>query len=153
MTTGAPGRARRDRALVLWLLTAVFFLRVLGQALVTCFEVGVLPPMAAWYSGLLPYPVLLPVQALILAAQIAIDRHVWRGDGFFAGPRPRWGRALRWVSYGYGLAMLVRYLVTRSHAIPVFFHEVLATYLFVLAGVHLPATAGAPARRGEASES
>ena len=44
-------------AWVLWTLLALFVLRVTGQALVAFLEVGFLPPMSEWYSGLLPYPV------------------------------------------------------------------------------------------------
>ncbi len=43
-------------------LAFLFLLRVLGQVLVAFFEVGPLPPMAEWYSGLVPYPVLLRVK-------------------------------------------------------------------------------------------
>jgi hypothetical protein len=118
---------------VLVLLTALFAGRVLGQALVAFLGVGWLPPMEAWYSGLLPYPVLLPLQGLILGIQIAVDRDVWRGRGFFAPPRPAAGRALRWLAAAYAVAMVVRYALTRSHLVPIAFHLVLAAYLFVLA--------------------
>jgi hypothetical protein len=53
-------------AIILWLLTFLFFLRVLGQVLVAFFDVTFLPPMPYWYSGLLSYPVLLTSQILIL---------------------------------------------------------------------------------------
>jgi len=92
--------------------------------------------MSAWYSGLLPYQVLLPVQILILGAQLTIDWQVWRDTGFFARPRPRVGRTLRGFSYVYALAMLVRWLVTRTHGIPIAFHWVLAAYLFTLGGFY-----------------
>jgi len=92
--------------------------------------------MSAWYSGLLPYPVPLPVQILILGAQLTIDWQVWRDAGFFARPRPRVGRTLRGFSYVYALAMLVRWLVTRTHGIPIAFHWVLAAYLFTLGGFY-----------------
>jgi hypothetical protein len=70
-------------AALLWLLLALFALRVLGQALVAFFDVGFLPPMAAWYSGLLPYQYLLPSQIAIVAlmAKIAVD--FTRRRGFF----------------------------------------------------------------------
>jgi hypothetical protein len=121
-------------ASVLTLFTALFFARVAGQALVAFAGVTWLPPMDAWYSGLLPYPVLLPAQILILGAQLTIDWQVWRGTGLFARSRPRVGPALRGFSYVYALAMLVRWLVTRTHGIPIVFHWVLAAYLFTLGG-------------------
>ncbi len=132
---------RRGYAVVLGALAFAFFLRVLGQVLVAFFRVDFLPPMAAWYSGLLPYPVLLPSQCLILVVQAKISLDVWRDSGFFATRRPRAGKVLCWFSYVYFAGMVLRYVLTMSlyperrwftGAIPIFFHWVLAGYLFVL---------------------
>ena len=125
-------RPASRRAIVLCALTALFGARVLGQALVAFLGVHWLPGMDAWFSGLLPYPVLLPIQIVIVLVQIVIDRDVWRGDGFFARRRPRAGRRLQWLAGVYALAMIVRYAITRSHLIPIVFHWVLAAYLFTL---------------------
>ena len=57
--------ARRRLALLLWMLSLLFGARVLGQALVEFAGVTWLPAMEAWYSGLVPYGVLLPAQMLI----------------------------------------------------------------------------------------
>src|SRR3989449_8511904 len=58
-------RSRRSMyATVLWFLLFLFCLRVAGQALVAAFAVPFLPPMQQWYSGVMPYPILLPVQIL-----------------------------------------------------------------------------------------
>ena len=93
------------------------------------------------YSGVLPYPLLLPVQILILLVQVKISTDLWRGVGFFAPRRPRTGRTLCWASYFYASGMVVRYVLTMSlHSerrwfhgtIPIFFHLVLAAYLFTL---------------------
>jgi hypothetical protein len=111
------GRAVRLPPLLL-VLTALFLARVVGQALVALLGVGWLPPTESWYSGLLPYPLLLPVQVLILIAQGVIGRDVWRGQGFFARYRPRAGGRLQWLAVAYALAMLIRLVVTRSHPIP-----------------------------------
>jgi hypothetical protein len=113
-------------------LTVLFAARVVGQALVAFVGVPWLPPMEAWYSGLLPYPVLLPIQAVILGLQAAIDRDVWRGHGVLARPGARAGRGLQWFACGYALVMLVRLLVTGTHLIPVTFHWTLAAYLLTL---------------------
>jgi hypothetical protein len=121
-------------ALVLTALTVLFAARVVGQALVAFAGVPWLPPMDAWYSGLLPYPVLLPIQLVILGFQAAIDRDVWRGHGVFARPSDRMARRLRWFACAYALAMLVRLLVTGTHLIPVVLHWGLAAYLLTLAG-------------------
>ena len=124
----------RRAATVLTIVSALFFARVAGQALVAVAAPSWLPPMDAWYSGLLPYRVLLPVQILILGVQLAITRQVWRGAGFFARPHARLGGALRGLGAVYALAMLLRWIITRTHAIPIAFHWVLATYLFTLGG-------------------
>lgn len=129
-------RAQRAYAVVLCLLAFLFFLRVLGQALVVFFAVKFLPPMTAWYSGLIPYSVLLPIQALILVVQGKIGVDFWRGSGFFVTCRPMMGRLLRWFSYVYFASMCLRYILTGTLFIPVFFHWILAGYLFVLGHYH-----------------
>jgi hypothetical protein len=57
----------------LWLLLGLFVLRVMGQALVAFLDVEFLPPMEAWYSGLMPYEVLLPSQIVIVAVMAKIS--------------------------------------------------------------------------------
>ena len=122
------------------LLAALFAVRTLGQLAVTYGGVTFLPPVEQWQSGLLPYPALLASQAIILLLLALVTRDVWRGRGPFAVSRPRLGTALAWFSAAYALAMVVRYAVTMAlrpewrwfgHAIPVAFHLVLATYLFL----------------------
>ena len=125
----------RGPAIVLTVLTALFLGRVAGQALVAFADVPWLPPMEAWYSGLLPYPVLVVAQLAILSAQVTIDWRMWRGGGWLAAPRPRLGRALRVFAWIYALAMVLRWVLTRTHAIPIAFHGVLAAYLFTLGRV------------------
>jgi hypothetical protein len=118
---------------LLWALTVLFLARVLGQVLVAFAGVTVLPPNESWYSGLLPYPLLLPLQMVILALQVKLNLDAARGTGLLTRPRPRLGRGLRCIGSLYALAMVVRYLVTGTHAIPVAFHLVLAAYLLILA--------------------
>lgn len=113
------------RTVSLWILLTLFILRVLGQLIVVLFAPPWLPPMEAWYSGLMAYPLLLPSQIAIIALMIWMIRR---------GPPAR-----RWpvVAFAtiYALAMIVRYTILRTHEIPVFFHLVLATFLFVWCGV------------------
>src|SRR5256712_12842011 len=101
-------------ATVLWFLLFLFCLRVAGQALVAAFAVPFLPPMQQGYSGGMPYPILLPVQILIivLLAQVATD--VTRRRGFFVVPRRTMGRFLEWVRYLYWAGMAVRYVVSMA---------------------------------------
>jgi hypothetical protein len=136
----------RGPAVLLTVLTVLFLGRVAGQALVAFAHVPWLPPMEAWYSGLLPYPLLVVTQVAILSAQVTIDWQMWRGGGWPAVPRPRLGRALRAFAWIYALAMLLRWVLTRTHAIPVAFHGVLAAYVFtlgrVLSAARTPRAAG-----------
>lgn len=133
-------------AVVLWLLASLFLLRVLGQILVASLQVTWLPPMAQWHSGLMPYPMLLPVQVLILMVMMKIGRDFSRGEGFFVRPRRLLGRPLVWFSVLYAASMVLRYVVTMAlhperrwfgGTIPIIFHWVLAGYLFVLGRYHL----------------
>src|SRR5438105_1286014 len=103
---------QRTYAIVLGVLAFAFFLRVLGQILVAFFHVDFLPAMAEWYSGLLPYPVLVPIQLLILVVQVKVSLDIWRDSGFFAIRRPRAGQILCWFSYVYFAGMVLRYILT-----------------------------------------
>lgn len=136
----------RRYAIVLWSLMFLFFLRVLGQVLVAAFDVRFLPPMDEWYSGLLPYPILLPIQILILVLQTAMCVHFSRGAGFFVRAKPTAGRIIHGFSYVYFFSMVVRYIVTMAMhperrwfggTIPIAFHMVLAAYLFVFSRFHV----------------
>jgi len=134
-----PGRGP---VVVLSVLAGLFFLRVLGQALVALAGVTVLPAMPEWYSGLLPYPLLLPAQLVILLVQGKISLDLARGHGFFVTRRPRAGRGLQRLAAVYFLAMVLRYALTMAWyperrwlgtgTIPIVFHWVLAAYLFTL---------------------
>src|SRR5437879_7372841 len=83
-------------ATVLWFLLFLFCLRVAGQALVAAFAVPFLPPMQQWYSGVLPYPILLPVQILIIVLLAKVATDFTRRRGFFVVPRRTMGRLLQW---------------------------------------------------------
>src|SRR5688572_2604854 len=61
-----PRRVNWPYAHLLWFLLFLFCLRVVGQGLVAAFDVPFLPAMNQWYSGVIPYPILLPVQVLII---------------------------------------------------------------------------------------
>ena len=131
----------RAYAVLLGVLSLAFAARVLGQLLVAVFDVKFLPPMEAWYSGLIPYPALLAIQLVILAVQLEISRELWVGARAVSVPRPVVGRALAWISVVYFLTMVGRYLVTSvvlpeagrfGDTIPIVFHWVLAAYLWVL---------------------
>lgn len=132
-------------ATILWALLLLFFLRVLGQVLVAAFAVSFLPPMSEWYSGLIAYPILLPIQMLIIILLTKVCLDFTRGRGFFVLQRPAAGRALLWFGWIYFGGMVIRYIVTMAvhperrwlgGTIPIFFHFVLATYVLVVGHYH-----------------
>jgi len=126
---------------LLALLTLLFALRVLGQALVAFFGITWLPAMEQWFSGLIPYPTLLVIQLLMLILMVKITGEIWRGKGTFAIPRPHWSQFLMKFSAVYAGAMVVRYALTMilhpemrwfGSVIPITFHFVLAGFIFVM---------------------
>lgn len=139
--------AARGCPAAMWLLLFLFFLRVLGQVLVAVLGVPFLPPMEDWYSGLIPYPVLLPLQLAILALMIRVSSDVSREAGFFAVPRPKLGRVVIGLAAVYFAAMAARYAVTMAlhperrwlgrGTIPIVFHWVLAAWLFAFGRYHV----------------
>jgi hypothetical protein len=101
-----------------------------------------LPDMEAWYSGVVPYSLLLPVQiaVLMVMAVVASDPRIRSGD--FARSHPHVARALRMFAGIYFMAMAGRLAVNvtmngadfwREGAIPVASHWVLALFMLVSA--------------------
>jgi len=130
---------------LLWLLLFAFCCRVLGQALVAFLHVPWLPPMEAWYSGLMAYPLLLPTQLLIIAISTKVCLDFTRGDGYFVQARPMFGRGVLWFGYVYLAAMILRYIILMSlypearwfgGTIPIFFHWVLASFIIAFGQSH-----------------
>lgn len=127
------------------LLTALFFLRVAGQALVALGSVGWLPAMEHWSSGLIPYPALLAIQIVMLVVMVKISTDIWRGKGFFTNPRPSRARVLLAFSAIYAASMALRYVLTMifrpemrwfGGTIPIFFHFVLAAFIYLWGKFH-----------------
>jgi hypothetical protein len=120
----------------LWSLLALFVLRVVGQALVAFFDVRFLPPMEAWYSGLMPYPYLLPSQIILIAVMARICLDFTRGRGFFFEPRKFFAGAWLWFGYLYLAAMIARAVFLWDHPIPIVFHWVLASFVIAVGLSH-----------------
>lgn len=125
---------------LLWACVALFAFRVIAQAEVLLLEPAWLPDMDAWYSGLLPYPLLLPAQIVILALMAVVAWNPRVRRGLFARAHPRTAGALRVLALVYFLAMAARLIwIVETHgfeywregAIPVAFHWVLALFLLV----------------------
>jgi hypothetical protein len=135
-------RQGREVALLLWSCIALFAARVIGQFEALVAAPAWLPDMDAWYSGLLPYYLLLPAQIalLMVMAVVAWNRRVRTGR--FAMARPRVAHALRGLALVYFLVMALRLGLDvhdngaefwREGAIPVAFHWVLALFVLVSA--------------------
>ena len=127
----------------LWGLLALFVARVVGQVIVVLRHPPWLPEMKQWYSGLLPYPLLLPIQVVYIVVMTWIAVDFSRGNGTFVVPRPALGAVLVWLSYVYAAGMVVRLVVwlrkppaERRAWIPIIFHIVLAAFLWVFASWH-----------------
>src|SRR5687768_14383110 len=100
-------RSAKGRAKWLWILLALFCLRVLGQVLVAFWNVRSLPPMSEWFSGLIPYPVLLASQVLIIVLLGTVCIQFSRGRGWFVERRRKFGLALTYFGLIYLGSMVV----------------------------------------------
>lgn len=135
----------RKLASLLWLLLFLFVLRVVGQMLVVFAGVTWLPPMEAWYSGLMPYPYLLPSQWIIIVLLVKVCRDFTRGTGLFVSSKRAFGNPVLYFGYVYLAVMVLRYILRMSFypeerwfggTIPIFFHYVLATYVILFGRFH-----------------
>ncbi len=133
-------------SLLLAAFTLLFILRVCGQILVAIVDIDFLPPFEQWYSGLLPYSVLLPIQILIIGVMLKIVLDFAKRSGFFITPKPRAAVFIKWFSYVYFLSMGARYVITMTlypelrwftGTIPIWFHMVLAAFLYTFSHYHL----------------
>ena len=114
----------------------LFILRVLGQALVAFADVPFLPPMEAWYSGLMPYEYLLPSQIAIIGVMAKICADFSRRAGFFFEKNRFFATAWLWFGYVYLAAMIARAVFLWDHPIPIVFHWVLAAFVIIVGLSH-----------------
>ena len=119
------------------LLLVLFLGRVIGQILVATTAPSWLPPMARWYSGLMPYRLLLPTQIVFVVVMTAMTIGVDRQSPPFGTLSADAGARVVWASYVYALGMVVRSIryaratpERRGVLIPIVFHFVLAGFLF-----------------------
>ena len=128
----------RARLVTLWACIFLFFLRVVGQLEVLMVAPPFLPPMSGWYSGLIPYPILVPVQIAILMLMSALVVCEMRAP-FGTGKWMPWVRGFALVYFAVMcLRLMLQFLrgadnVIDAGGIPVAFHWVLALFLLVLA--------------------
>lgn len=133
-----------DLAPILWLLTALFAVRVIGQVVVVLHAPSWLPPMDDW--NLVAYRLLLPAQLVILGVMTWIDVSFSTSSGPPVDRAEAFGWALVGFSAVYAGAMAIRYAVRMRRrpgarwfggTIPIVFHLVLATYLYALGSFHV----------------
>jgi len=89
-------------------LLVLFIGRVLGQVLVATIAPSWLPPMARWYSGLMPYRYLLPTQIVFIVLMTTMTIGVARQSAPFGTISAGAGGWIVWASYVYALGMVVR---------------------------------------------
>lgn len=131
---------------LLAVLLGLFVLRVVGQVVVVLAQPRWLPPMREWYSGLLPYGALLPIQVVFIVVMGRMTTDVWSGGVGWAAPRLGIGATLVWLSFVYAGGMVARFVVwlrrppeRRRAWIPIIFHVVLAAFLWVFGSWHIAA--------------
>jgi hypothetical protein len=134
----------KHSVLLLWSLTALFMMRVLGQMIQHWHPQTWLPAFDAFQGSGLPYWLLLSVQLLILAAMI---RYAWQVQTGTLHATPRTGVTLLWLGGIYMVGSLTRLAVGIaipsapawfSTWIPACLHVVLAGYVLTLASCHRP---------------
>ena len=135
-------RSSREYARWLWLLLALFIVRVIAQPLALLTSAPFLPPFEAWHSGLLPYPALVAAQLLIIAW---LARTAWRFSNAAVTPSYRVGVSMLTLGAVYFAVMLLRLVLGLtilssnrwfSSILPTVFHLVLASYLLVYGHFH-----------------
>ena len=142
----------RDYARLLWLLLALFVIRVIAQPLALLTSAPFLPPFEAWHSGVLPYPALVAAQLLIIAWLAHTASRMSKGS---VSPSYRVGVTMLTLGAIYFGVMLMRLVLGLtilsssrwfSSVLPTVFHLVLSSYLLVYGHFHFR-----HASRGEAA--
>ena len=137
------GSPRSAHAALLAALTALFLLRVAGQAIQRWLPQPWLPPFGAFQGSGLPYAVLLSAQLAILAVMLHV---CWRVRSGALLPNARVGRILAWCGGLYMAGSCLRIAVGLALPgapawftawIPAAFHPVLAGFVLVTADYHL----------------
>jgi hypothetical protein len=144
----------RAYAVVMVVPLVLFLGRVVGQILVATTAPSWLPPMARWYSGLMPYRWLLPTQIVFLVLMTAMTLGVYRQSAPLGTLSRDAGAWIVWASYVYALGMVarsIRYALAmperRGVLIPIVFHFVLAGFLFAYGSTAIERSTVIPSER------
>ncbi len=132
------GAASKRHALLLFGLTALFVLRVGGQALQRWYPLHVLPPFDAWQGSNAPYPLLLSMQLLLVFVMLRVCWRTARGTN---PPRRRLGIWLAACGVIYMAGSVLRIVIGLTVAdAPAWFSAwISAVFHLVLAGFVLTA--------------
>ena len=125
---------------LLMISTALFACRVLAQSGSLFFPGDLIPVFERWSSGVIPYPLLLVSQLVILALMLAgcVRSGQWNPGPMIIGIVKR-------LAQLYFLVMLLRLAISVSGVssspwwqmtLPAMFHLVLAGYLYCFAELH-----------------
>lgn len=137
----------RGHTRLMGLVTLLFALRVVGQAVQRWWPQPGLPEFSAFQGSGLPYWVLLSAQLAIVALMLRVW---WRMARRAPVPNRRLGRALMWTGALYMACSLLRIVVGLAVPaapawftawIPALFHLVLAGFVLAVADVHLRSSA------------
>jgi hypothetical protein len=148
-----PAGPGRTWAALMGLLTALFTLRVVGQLVQGWLPQPWLPPFAAWQGSVLPYPLLLAIQFVILGAMACASYGAWKATMV---PSPRAMQWTAWLGSLYMAAAIARLAIGfKVEAAPAWFsariscafHLVLAGFVLALSRYH---SLREPARGGAA---
>lgn len=139
----AQGSPSRRYVPWLWGLIGLFIIRVIAQPASLLIESQFLPTFESWHGGVLPYPVLLISQILIIAWMVHITRQFDTGSVI---PSHRVGKYVSIIASIYFSVMLVRLIlgltILSEHrwfgsTLPAFFHLVLASFLLLYSHFHI----------------
>lgn len=142
MTATPTTLSQKRYAGVLGVLLLLFVGRVLAHLLQTLHPVTFLPDVTAWHSGVLPYPLLLPTQFLLIAIMGTV---VFRMRSGKIRPRPAAGNALLSLGCLYLSLAIFRlasvFTFGAGHAflgalIPSIFHVALSSWFVTLGLYH-----------------
>jgi hypothetical protein len=102
--------------------------------------------MREWYSGLLPYYLLLPAQLLIFAFMTIVAYDYSGEDGYLFVTSSIKGKLLMGLAIAYFSSMVIRYAATMARhpeqrwlggTIPIVFHCLLAAFIFLVGSFRL----------------
>ena len=127
----------------LWLLTALFVVRVTAQPLALVIDRPFLPPFDAWHSGVVPYGVLVATQVAIVAVMCLA---AWRVSRRRVVPDRRFGLLVLGAGGVYFSSMLLRLILGSTvlsgqpwfaRPLPTMFHLVLAGFMLIYGLFHI----------------